>query len=231
MDFGKIKLLSFDCYGTLIDWRSAVVDIIGTFLTDKGAKATQTEIFELFLQADRQMISDKYLSYKEILAGIMIRISGQLGVPLKNKERYLLTDRFGDWRPFIDTVENLKILKERYQLAIISNVDDALFSITNQLLEVSFDHIITAEQLGTYKPDPGNFEIAMKRFGLEKEECMHVAQSIHHDIVPSNKLDWNNAWVNRYKEPERIDPSEFPDLEVPDLASLVRILNLETGNI
>ena len=87
MDFGKIKLLSFDCYGTLIDWRSAVVDIIGTFLTDKGAKATQTEIFELFLQADRQMISDKYLSYREILEGIMTRITGQLGIPLKNKSR------------------------------------------------------------------------------------------------------------------------------------------------
>jgi 2-haloacid dehalogenase/putative hydrolase of the HAD superfamily len=106
-------------------------------------------------------------------------------------------------------------------------VDDDLFSVTNGLLEVDFDHIVTARQLGSYKPARANFVAAMQRFGLDKRETIHVAQSIHHDIIPSNKLGWNNIWVNRYGEPARTRPEEFPDLEVPDLASLVRIIDLE----
>ncbi len=80
-----------------------------------------------------------------------------------------------------------------------------------------------------YKPSPENFRAAGIRFGLEQVEILHVAQSIHHDIIPGNKLGWKNVWVNRYAEPERTDPREFPDLEVPDLASLVRILDIESN--
>ena len=105
-------------------------------------------------------------------------------------------------------------------------MDDKLFGITNSLLEVEFDFIITAEQLGSYKPSRKNFIMARERMGLQIPEMMHVAQSIYHDIVPSNKLGWNNAWVNRYGESGRTDPREFPDLEVPDLASLVKLLTV-----
>ena len=126
-------------------------------------------------------------------------------------------------------MKSLKKLKEDYQLAIVSNVDDELFSVSNQLLEVKFDFIVTAQQLGSYKPDHRNFQQAMEIFTVDPSEHLHVAQSIYHDIVPANQLGLNTAWVNRYGEPERTDPAEFPDLEVPDLQSLVKILEIERG--
>ncbi len=96
-----------------------------------------------------------------------------------------------------------------------------------EMLEVDFDFIITAQQIGSYKPDHRNFQKALEVFNIEKQEHLHVAQSIYHDIVPANQLGLNKVWVNRYGEPERTDPIEYPDLEVPDLQSLVRILEIE----
>jgi 2-haloacid dehalogenase len=164
-----------------------------------------------------------------MLAETVLLMADDLLISIDPASRYILSERFDEWQPFPDTVESLKALKRQYKLAIISNVDNDLFEITNGLLEVEFDHIVTSQQLGSYKPDPDNFKSALERFGLGPEEILHVAQSIYHDIIPSNKLGWNNTWVNRYGESERTDPQEYPDLEVPDLASLVRILKLETG--
>ena len=229
MDYSKIKLLSFDCYGTLIDWQKSVQDILEPFFNQSGIKFSREEIFEAFLGADRKLEADKYLNYREILAEIVLMIADDFRISIDPSTRYILSERFVEWMPFSDTVENLKILKQNYKLAIISNVDNELFSITNRILDVEFDHIVTAEQLESYKPDRNNFVKAGERFGLEPHERLHVAQSIYHDIVPANKLDWNTAWVNRYSEPERTDSREFPDLEVPDLASLVKILRLESG--
>ena len=227
MDFSKIQLLSFDCYGTLVDWKKGVLDILVSFLAPHQLTITREQLFALFLQEDQKQITGEYQPYREILARIMDGITRQLEIGPGQADRYLLSGHFDMWLPFPDTVENLKKLRERYKLAIISNVDDDLFSISNRLLEVEFDYIVTAGQLRNYKPSPFNFETALKRFGLDKNQVLHVAQSIHHDIIPSNKLDWNNVWVNRYGEPERTDPAEFPDLEVPDLASLIRIISLE----
>ena len=229
MEYSKIKLLSFDCYGTLIDWQKGVQDILEPFLNQFGVAFSREEIFEAFLRADRRLEADKYMPYREILAEIVLMIADDFRISIDPSARYVLSERFGEWLPFGDTIESLKLLGRDYKLAIISNVDDELFSITNKLLDIEFDYIVTAEQLGSYKPDRNNFLKAGERFGLETEERLHVAQSIYHDIVPGNKLDWNTAWVNRYNEPERTDPREYPDLEVPDLASLVKILRMESG--
>ena len=227
MEFSKIKLLSFDCYGTLVDWKKGVLDTLESCMTANDVPISREDLFELFLQEDSKMITGEYQSYREILARILDGISGQIGIGPGRIDRYLLSDHFDRWLPFPDTVKSLIKLGEHYKLAIISNVDDDLFSITNRLLEVEFDYIITARQLGSYKPAARNFEAALGHFQLDNSQIVHVAQSIYHDIIPSNKLDWNNVWVNRYGEPERTDPDEFPDLEVPDLASLVRIIDLE----
>ena len=227
MEFEKIKLLSFDCYGTLIDWQSAVQDILEPCLNQYGPEFTREEIFESFLKADRELESGSYMLYSEILAEIVLRIADDLKISIDPAEKYILSEKFNEWLPFPDTVAALKDLKKDYQLAIISNVDDNLFEITNDILGVEFDFIVTAEQLQSYKPAEKNFIEAHKRFGLTDIETLHVAQSIYHDILPSNRLGLQNVWVNRYSEPERTDESEFPDLEAPDLQSLVRILQLE----
>jgi 2-haloacid dehalogenase len=227
MDFNRIRLLSFDCYGTLVDWKKSVLDILEPYLEAKQVRASREAIFELFLQEDRKMTTGQFLPYREILTGIMEGIAGHLGIRTGTADRNLLSDHFDRWLPFPDTLESLKKLGERFRLAIISNVDDDLFSVTSQLLGVEFDHIITAGQLGSYKPARIIFDAALERFQLDTGRFVHVAQSLHHDIIPANKLDWNTVWVNRYGEPERTDRDEFPDLEVPDLASLVRIIDFE----
>ena len=229
MDYTRIRLLSFDCYGTLIDWRKGVMDILEPFFRDLQAGTGRDELFKAFLHADRRMTAGVYKPYRELLSETVEDIAASLNVILPGGSRSVLSDNFSRWLPFPDTVESLRSLKQQYRLAIISNVDDELFSITAGLLGIDFDHIVTAGQLGSYKPAHENFIRAREIFGLETEEILHVAQSIFHDIRPSNVLGWNNVWVNRYREPERTDPAEFPDLEVPDLSSLVRILRLETG--
>jgi 2-haloacid dehalogenase len=229
MDFRNIRLLSFDCYGTLIDWKESVLHILASFFRDSPLDFSREELFMAFLESDREMISDSYLPYREVLAEVIERMAENLGFSLDPASRYLLSDRFSDWKPFPDTVRSLKQLKEKYKLAIISNVDDELFSISNHLLEVVFDFIVTAQQVGSYKPDHRNFQRALEIFGIDKQEHLHVAQSIYHDIVPAKQLGMNTVWVNRYGEPERSDPQEFPDLEVPDLKSLAKILEIENA--
>lgn len=229
MDFTKIKLISFDCYGTLIDWQKAVQDIMEPYFNQFSVEFSREEIFAAFLRADARLEAGKFMAYREVLCEIVLSIADELRISVDPATKYVLSERFRDWLPFPDTVESLKRLKENYKLAIISNVDDDLFAITNDLLQVEFDFVVTAQQLGSYKPDPNNFIEARNRFGMGEEEVLHAAQSIYHDIVPSNKLGWQNAWVNRYGEAERTDPAEYPDLEVPDLSSLDRILRLESG--
>jgi 2-haloacid dehalogenase len=154
----------------------------------------------------------------------MDEIGKNLKIDLKHAERTCLVDRFGDWTAFPDSSEALQELQKSYKLAIISNVDDELFDVTKRCLGVRFDCIVTAKQVGSYKPSKNNFIRALETFGLPKEQVLHVSQSIYHDIVPTNELGWSNVWINRYSDPERTDPAEFADLVVPDLASLVRMI-------
>ncbi len=219
--------MSFDCYGTLIDWKESVLSILESYFMDSPLNFSREELFRAFLEADREMVSDAYHSYREVLAQVIERMAENLRFSLDPASRYLLSERFAEWKPFPDTVRSLRQLKGIFQLAIISNVDDELFSISNKLLEVEFDYIVTAQQIGSYKPDHRNFQGALEIFNIEKKEHLHVAQSIYHDIIPAKQMGLNTVWVNRYGEPERTDPLEFPDLEVPDLQSLVRILHLE----
>jgi 2-haloacid dehalogenase len=224
MDFSQFDLISFDCYGTLVDWKRSLRDIMEPFIKRHKLNLSADQLFDLFFKADQRSVSEKYKPYRDILVDIMDEMGKELNINLNQAERTCLVDRFGDWTAFPDTSDALQELKKRYKLAIISNVDDELFDVTKRCLGVSFDYIITAKQVGSYKPSKNNFIKAIEKFELPSERVLHVAQSIYHDIIPTNELGWSNVWVNRYNEPERIDPAEFPDLEVPDLASLVRII-------
>ena len=164
MDYQQIRLLSFDCYGTLIDWKESVLSILESFFEATSLSFSREELFKVFLEADRKMITDNYLPYREILAQVIEQMGEDLRFSIDPASRYLLSDRFSEWKPFPDTVQSLNKLKEKYQLAIISNVDDELFSVSNELLEVNFDFIITAQQLGSYKPNHRNFRKALVRF-------------------------------------------------------------------
>jgi 2-haloacid dehalogenase len=147
-------------------------------------------------------------------------MGARLGFQASEREMDSLPDSLKDWAPFPDTVAALRRLKARYQLAIISNTDDALFAETAKLLQVRFDQVITAEQAGAYKPSHKNFQMAFERLKLPKAKILHVGQSRHHDIAPALELGLKCVLVTRRGRGAVVANVAEPDLEVPDLKSL-----------
>ena len=161
---------------------------------------------------------------------VLSRLGERLGFVPSKLEEARFADSVGDWPPFDDTPAALAALKRRFQLAIISNVDDDLFARTNERLGVVFDWVVTAQQVGSYKLSPDNFHQALARIGLPKGQVLHVAQSLFHDHVPAKQIGLETVWVNRRhgKSGSGATPpaNVQPDLEVRDLATLVRITGM-----
>jgi 2-haloacid dehalogenase len=234
MDLGDNEVISFDCYGTLIDWESGIVSGLRPVLENHGVEATNDEILDLHAQTEHKLQATSkrggYVKYRDVLGEEVREAGKRWGFEPDPSEIRALPDSLRHWRPFPDTVAALRALKERYKLAIISNVDDGLFALTACHLEVEFDWIITAEQAGTYKPSSNNFEVALERIGVAPDKLLHAAESLFHDIVPAKELGLSTVWVNRRagKEGSGATPPARaePDLEVPDLRTLVSAAGL-----
>lgn len=199
-------IISFDCYGTLVDWKTGIIHTLTEFLKDYPVEITGPELFELFIRFDAQTESGDYISYREILKQIMEMIGERLGLYISENELYILSESLPGWHLFEDTSKVLNLLRSRYKLAVISNVDNDLFRRTNEKLGVRFDYIITAENTRSYKPSLNNFRKAFELFGVSPEKHLHLAQSIYHDVLPAIELGLNCAWINRYDE----DPGKCP---------------------
>ncbi len=201
MDLGDNEVISFDCYGTLIDWESGIVSGLRPVLENQGVEATNDEILDLHAQTEHKLQATSkrggYVKYRDVLGEEVREAGKRWGFEPDPSEIRALPDSLRHWRPFPDTVAALRALKERYKLAIISNVDDGLFALTACHLEVEFDWIITAEQAGTYKPSLNNFEVALERIGVAPDKLLHAAESLFHDIVPAKELGLSTVWVNR----------------------------------
>ncbi len=224
MDFSKFECLSFDCYGTLIDWETGILAALKPILEGHHRQLTDNAILELYGTLEAQIESGDYLPYRLVLQRVTQRLGARLSFPLYEGEATALADSLKNWPPFPDTVEALKRLKSRFKLAIISNTDDDLFAETAKLLEVPFDHVITAQQVKSYKPSHRNFEHALQVIGVPKEKILHCAQSVFHDVVPAKKLGIANVWVNRRAGKQGGGATkvatETPDLTVTSLKAL-----------
>lgn len=230
INFEQFEILSFDCYGTLIDWESGILNALKPILLNHAINISDQEILELFAQIESNQESSNYLKYREILKVVVQEFGKKLNFEPTEIELNVLPDSIQQWEPFSDTVEALKALKKRYKLTIISNIDDELFAHTAKKLGVEFDWVITAEQVKSYKPSLQNFEVALQRMGITPDRLLHVAQSIYHDVVPAKMMGIATVWVNRRKGQEGFGATapanETPDLEVPDLKSLVSRMGL-----
>lgn len=230
VDFDRVELITFDCYGTLIDWESGILAALRPIREGHGITIGDEEILEAYGRAEAKQQQDDYYPYELVLRMVMTELSLRLGFDATPKEVLSLSRSIKKWKPFPDTVASLAKLKSRYKLAIISNIDDRLFEDTARALEVPFDWIVTAQQAGAYKPSPHVFEYALAQFDIPRDQILHVAQSVYHDIVPAKKLGIATAWVNRRrgrKGSGATHPAvETPDIEVPDLASLVRMIGM-----
>jgi len=224
IDFARIDVVSFDCYGTLVDWESGILAALASFRSEFHVRATDDEVLEQYAALEAVMESGQHVLYKDVLRGVMRGFARRVSVPEDRLDSDLLVKSLPQWRPFPDTVESLRRLKQRYRLAIISNTDDDLFAETARSLEVPFDFVITAEQVGAYKPSTRNFLRALDTFGVPKERWLHAAQSRFHDVAPARSLGIATVWVNRRAgktgEGATAVSHAVPDIEVPSLSAL-----------
>jgi 2-haloacid dehalogenase len=226
MDYERFTHLTFDCYGTLIDWERGILGVAVPLLEQRGATVEAVSLLREYARLEAEEERGAYRPYREVLRAVMRRLGEAHGVTLSDQEAEALPASVGSWPPFPDTVEALRALKSRYRLVILSNIDDAMFAETNRLLGVEFDTIITAEQVGSYKPAPNHFTTALERTGARPEQVLHVAQSLYHDHAPAKARGWSTVWVNRSSllpgQGLALPTAAQPDVEVPDLATLVR---------
>ena len=230
LDFERFQWLSFDCYGTLIDWETGISDAVAGALYSHDIRMSRSEILALFAEVEPQIQQGGgYLEYRRVLRRVVAMMGIKLGVQFSESEMNCLVNTIGSWPMFPDTRDALQAMKGRYNLAIISNVDDDLFAPTADALEVELDVVVTAQQCGSYKPDHSNFRIAQERMGIEKDRWLHIGESLYHDIAPANELGIASVWVNRGhgQEGGATRPTDAtPDLEVHDLTSLVSAMGL-----
>jgi 2-haloalkanoic acid dehalogenase type II len=204
VSLSDFEALSFDCYGTLIDWETGLLGALEPLLARARARPGPDEVLEAYALAESDAEErDPAEPYPRILSRVWLELARQWDVADDRQERDHFAHSVGDWPAFADTVEALKRLKRRYKLIILSNVDRASFARTNRRLEVEFDRIITAEDLGSYKPDPRNFAALVaevEAMGTPRTKLLHVAQSLFHDHVPAQAVGLSTAWIDRRGE-------------------------------
>ncbi len=229
LDFNQFEAITFDCYGTFIDWESGILSGLRPVLAAHSVQLNDDEILEHFGKFESEIEAANYQIYKNVLCDVMQRFAEHYNFTLTNQEKNALVDGFTEWKPFSDSVAALHQLKTKFKIGPLTNCDNDLFAISNNYLQTDFDWILTAEKIGSYKPSENNFHYAidyLAKRDIPKDKILHVAQSIFHDIVPAKKLGLTTIWVNRRhdKAGEGATPpaKALADLTVPDLASLIK---------
>jgi 2-haloacid dehalogenase len=197
MGFESIRLITFDCYGTLIDWESGMLAALRPMFSRAGRTPGDAKLLELYGEIEAEIESGPYLPYRQVLVQAALQMGQRLGVEITKQQSVEFAGSLTRWEPFPDTVTTLQTLAKKFRLGIISNVDDDLFAETRKKLTVDFAFVVTAQQVGSYKPSSRNFHEALRRSGLEKSQVLHAGQSLYHDIAPANTLGIKNVWVNR----------------------------------
>ena len=223
LDFSGIDALTFDCYGTLIDWEAGILAGLRRVLAPVGVAATDDELLEAYARAEADLEAGPYQRYREVLGEALRRVARGLGAEATADEMKAFGGSVGQWPAFPDSAAALSRLAKRFRLGVITNCDDDLFASSNRRLGVAFAWIVTAEQVGAYKPDPRNFEVALERIEVPRERILHVAQSLFHDHVPAKRFGLATAWIDRRRGRPGFGatpPAEAaPDLAVADMAT------------
>lgn len=228
MDLSRFEVMSFDCYGTLIDWESGILTAFAPVLAARGVKWEADRILHEYATAESAVeATPAFLKYSQVLDEVARRVAAVAGFQATVQERNALSESVPHWEPFPDTVDALRALAKKFKLVIVSNIEDALFTQTARKLRINFHAVITAEQARAYKPNRAMFDLALHKVGVAKEKWVHAGASLFHDVGPANALGIQTVYVNRRFEEEsggaspRTDAT--PGLEVHDLAELARL--------
>jgi 2-haloacid dehalogenase len=199
MRVSDFKVLTFDCYGTLIDWEAGLAAALAALLARAGVG--REAALEAFAEAEsRQEADTPAMRYADILSHVYRTLAARWGVAASGAEAIAFGGSVKDWPAFADTAAALAYLARHYKLVILSNVDRASFAGSAPKLGVAFDAVYTAEEIGSYKPDPHNFAYLLARLaekGIERKDILHVAQSLFHDHVPAEDAGLVSAWIDR----------------------------------
>lgn len=232
MDFDRYKCLSFDCYGTLIDWETGLLSALRSILARHRVEVGDRELLESYAEAEAFVEATGFRPYRQVLTEVLLRLGATLEFTPSSDELERFSVSVKSWPVFDDSSEALRALQTKYKLIILSNIDDELFEYSARVLGIDFDAVFTAQQIGAYKPSEKNFRYLIENAGFPSDQILHVAQSLFHDIAPAKRLGLSTVWVNRRagKEGSGATPpaAAEPDLEVPDLktlASLVGVLH------
>jgi len=224
LDFSRFEVLTFDCYGTLINWEEGILRCLRGLLAAHGAKADDSTVLRLYGDFEADAEQGEYRSYRDVLGSVVERFGEEFGFAPSDEEVNSLAESLKDWEPWPDTVEVLRVLGSRFQLAIISNVDDDLFAATRPWLQAPLKHVVTAQQARAYKPSLKIFELALSRVGVPAHRVLHVGQSLYHDVTPAQSLGLATVWVNRPSARKGVGAVKaaeaHPDLQVESLAEL-----------
>lgn len=238
------EVLTFDCYGTLIDWESGIWDALQPLVMRSGRRdVTRALCLEAFSKIEHQQETEAPdMPYPEVLSRAHAGIAAHFDLETDSELDAAFASSVGGWPAFPDTADALRYLKTRYRLVILSNVDRASFFQSNQKLGVRFDAVCTAQDIGSYKPSLANFEFLLRRLraelGLDPGDVLHTAQSLFHDHVPAKKLGLANVWIDRQRvsegggwgataEPRARPETDFVFFTMGELADAVR---RETGD-
>jgi 2-haloacid dehalogenase len=217
----NFKALTFDCYGTLIDWETGICAAIGPWLERQGVSATREQILAAFAEAEApQQAASPDLPYPELLARVHGVLAQRFGLALDAARAQAFGRSIRDWPAFADSADALAYLKRHYRLVILSNVDRASVAHSARRLGVEFDAVFTAEDIGSYKPDPRNFEYMLARLaeqGIAREQILHTAESLYHDHIPAKRFGLATCWIHRRAGQSGHGATRPPEVDVtPD---------------
>ncbi|ESY81541.1 haloacid dehalogenase type II [Mesorhizobium australicum] len=232
MKLTDFKALTFDCYGTLIDWESGMIDALKPLTGRVGSGLSRDEILQAHARHESsQQNWTPQKRYSDLLAVVYKRLAEEWSVVTTPEECIAYGQSVKDWPAFADTAAALQYLKQHYKLVILSNVDNTSFSFSNRKLGVDFDAIYTAEDIGSYKPSPRNFDYMLEKLatlGIGDRQVLHTAESLFHDHAVTNRLGLKSCWIHRRHADQgfgaAMHPGEMPkvDFRFDSMADLAK---------
>lgn len=217
MQLTDFDTLTFDCYGTLIDWETGIFQGLRPLLNRVETALTRDQVLEAHAKHESsQQLYTPGKRYQELLAIVYKRLAEEWGVACSHEECVTYGRSIRDWPAFPDSVDALEYLSEHYRLVILSNVDNESFTYSNSKLRVRFDSVITAEDIGSYKPSLRNFQYMLDKLagcGVRKEKILHTAESLFHDHKPANEVGLSSCWIYRRHAQQGFGATMDPGLQ------------------
>ena len=218
----EVNFVTFDVYGTLIDWETGVYDAFVKEADKDGYTLAREELVPLFLKIQQEIKAGSYELYAEVLRRTAVQISRELGWPLEPSRSGFLPESVMRWPPFKETNTQLERFGKKFEIGLVSNIDDKLLGLTRRHFKSDFDLVVTAQQVRSYKPDPAHFKECARRIERNKKNWVHIASGYPTDVEPCLKQKVPVIWVNRHGED--LEGRKKPDAEVKTFRDAGKLL-------